>query len=379
MNILYIGFFSLPDLDAAANRVMNNAKGLVAAGHKVMFIDEQRAYPYDDIIFSKHFVADFEAWTMKRPVSFRGFLKKMLSSSEIIKVIEYLETVDVVIAYNYPSVALLKLRRYCKKRGIKIVADCTEWYSGKEYRFPLSLFSSLDSLLRMRFIHKLMDGLVCISSYLCDYYRNQKNVLFVPPLIDYSENKWNQEKYGWNSEQLHLVYAGNPGKSKENMLPILNAIDKSKHKDRIVFRIIGITEEQFKEVYDGCELLLNSLKNNLCFMGRLPHLETLRLVQSSDYMIFMREVNRVSTAGFSTKYVEAITCSTPVITTDTGDLKKYTNELQRGYIVNNGDELNSLFDLDMECLKKGAILSDNRDIFDYRKYIDSFAMWIKKL
>lgn len=42
MNILYVGFFELPDKDAAANRVMNNAKALVDSGHNVIFIDEKK-------------------------------------------------------------------------------------------------------------------------------------------------------------------------------------------------------------------------------------------------------------------------------------------------------------------------------------------------
>lgn len=35
-NILYIGFFSLPDKDAAANRVISNAMALREAGNRVL-------------------------------------------------------------------------------------------------------------------------------------------------------------------------------------------------------------------------------------------------------------------------------------------------------------------------------------------------------
>ena len=38
MNILYIGAFRLPNLDAAAPRVLNNAKAMREAGHNVKFI-----------------------------------------------------------------------------------------------------------------------------------------------------------------------------------------------------------------------------------------------------------------------------------------------------------------------------------------------------
>ena len=38
MNIVYIGAFRLPDLDAAAPRVLNNAKAFRALGHNVRFI-----------------------------------------------------------------------------------------------------------------------------------------------------------------------------------------------------------------------------------------------------------------------------------------------------------------------------------------------------
>ena len=59
-NILYVGFYSLPDKDAAANRVVNNAKALRDAGHRVWFLNEQQDC-VNNIIETKHDVLGFQS------------------------------------------------------------------------------------------------------------------------------------------------------------------------------------------------------------------------------------------------------------------------------------------------------------------------------
>lgn len=376
-NILYVGFFSLPDKDAAANRVMNNAKALRECGHNVIFIDEQVDYEYESIEQSLHIINGFETWTVRRPDSKIDFLRKMVSIASIKTVIGTLEKVDMIIAYNYPAIALFRLKTFCKRNNIILVSDCTEWYSGKEYSFPLSMLSAIDSFLRMCIIQKKLDGLICISEYLADYYKRVPHTLVVPPLVDTEGEIWSSEPVPFDGNKLNLVYAGNPGKSKEHLLPIIESIDKSTNKQSIVFRIVGITKEQFLSIYSNNTILPEGSDEWLIFLGRKTHSETINIIKSSDYMIFIRDRNRVTMAGFSTKFVEAITCGTAVITTDTGELKKYIEKLNAGYLVNSDDRLREILSQDLNILYEQAkIRDDDSRVFDYRRYLQLFDDWL---
>ena len=91
----------------------------------------------------------------------------------------------------------------------------------------------------------------------------------------------------------------------------------------------------------------------------------------------MRPQNRVSMAGFSTKFVEAISCGTSVITTDTGDLKSIIKSTGAGIIVNNTRDLTNYLNNDLNFLKEKAIIKD-RSLFSYEKYVQIFDDWITK-
>lgn len=369
-NILYAGFFALPDKDAAANRVMNNAKAFRDAGNTVVFLDEQ-----NKPIENEHSVAGFKTWSIERPTNFFGLLKKMTSIKNIVNLVNTVNNIDIIIVYNYPAIAMLKLMFYCKTSKIKLVSDCTEWYSGKDYSFPMNILSAGDSLLRMSYVQKKLDGIIGISSYLCDYYSKCKNVIFVPPLVDKREFIWNQDKFEYNPNKLNLVYTGNLGKSKEVFLPIIDGIINSKNKENIVLRIVGATKDQFIELCPNAEEKIKILGNSLIFLGRITHAESLKVLVSSDYLIFFRENNRVTKAGFSTKFVEAISSGTKVITTDTGDIKYYINNINCGYIVEDYHSLSILLDKDINELKQKNELYDT-NIFDYKNYVEEFSKWI---
>ena len=373
--ILYVGFYALPDKDAAANRVMNNANALRDYGDNIVFIDEQDTDQYTNIDDSYHIVSNYDVWTYKRPKSIRGFVSKMTSINHIVQIIKKYKRIDVVIAYNYPSIALLKLKSYCRKHSIILVSDCTEWYSGKEYRFPKNMLSSVDSFLRMRIIQKQIDGVICISTFLSKYYSKQRNII-IPPLVDANQNIWKQDSLEYSKEVANIVYAGNPGKSKENIVAVFEAIDKMQRKD-ILFRIVGISKSDMIKIAPNIESVLERINCCVEFMGRKSHTETVQIISSSDYMIFMREKNRVSDAGFSTKFVESITCGTPVITTDTGDLKRIIDKNKCGIIVQKYEELPRV--LENICERKQNTLEKElfyTQIFDYRDYMNKLGAWI---
>lgn len=378
-SILYIGFFNLPDKDAAACRVMNNAKLIRSLGYDVIFIDEQINYPFNSIYESKRTINGFTIYSLERPNDIKTFISKMFSINRIKSILEMHNEIKMIIAYNYPAIALYNLKRVIKKK-IKICSDCTEWYSGKEYIFPLNILSKIDSFVRMRIIHPKLDGIICISSYLENYYKNKTKTVKIPPLVDIEEDIWHQNKINFDSEKINLVYGGNPGRCKDLIKPIVYAINKCENSKNIILRIVGVTKEQYLNMNPEDSKYIES---NIRFLGRVSHAENVRIVGSSDYLIFIREKNRVSMAGFSTKFVEAITSDTAIITTDTSDIKKYMNKVNNGVVVENINDLNNIILQISESFINSPKLSSKENmikpcnIFDYKNYILDFKKWLE--
>ena len=95
----------------------------------------------------------------------------------------------------------------------------------------------------------------------------------------------------------------------------------------------------------------------------------------------MRDDNRVTKAGFPTKFVESIACGTKVIANVSSDLESYIKRYRLGILLQ---------DISVECLidqLKSLLQGKNniqleqksRLIFDYRNYIESMRGFLNIL
>ncbi len=81
-----------------------------------------------------------------------------------------------------------------------------------------------------------------------------------------------------------------------------------------------------------------SLGELIDWKGRIPHNEALDLLKKSDYSIFLRDTNLVTTAGFPTKFVEALSCGIPVLTNRNSNLADYLIEGKNGFWIDTSSE-----------------------------------------
>jgi hypothetical protein len=128
--VLYIGGFELPDKNAAAQRVIANAKILRALGYDVVFVGVDRTIKSNTtVVNTKKEFEGFTYFSIKYPVSFLDLISYLVS----IKYITNLKEIDFthIIAYNYPSFGLLRLKSFCKKRRVVLMADCTKCYEAR--------------------------------------------------------------------------------------------------------------------------------------------------------------------------------------------------------------------------------------------------------
>lgn len=358
--ILYIGGFELPDKNAAAHRVLSIAKAWRDNGVEVIFIGISKETSEYDILKTRTKCEGFTTFSIPYPKKKLEWVKYLISIKYIKEIIENLDGVDGIICYNYQTLAFERLRRFCGKKRIKIYADCTEWYNTDGQNILFKLIKGLDVWYRMNVIHKKLDGMIVISSYLKDYYRKYSNIICIPPLVDKFENKWNI-KAKILSNSINFVYTGQPG-NKDKIDRIVNSfIDISEKYDSELW-IIGITESDFKNNYPGFSKLM--IPSNIHFLGRIPHEESLAYSKGADCSLIIRDSTRTNNAGFPTKFVESVTLGTDVIATDISDLKKYISILDNSYIVETTLERTM-----EEFIKKGKINKHiMNDMFDYRRW-----------
>ena len=384
--VLYVGGFELPDKNAAAHRVISIGKIFRELKYDVYYIGVSKYLENrnSNIRDTQNVFNGFTYYSYPYPGKNTQWIK-YLCSIPYIDLIEDIKP-DIIVAYNFPSIALNKLRKYCKRHSIKIIADITEWYQAEGSIF-FRIIKNIDTFLRMRVIHKKMDGLIPISKYLHNYYRQySNNIIEIPPLVDLSDEKW--DNFGCNTispdAPIQLIYAGSPG-GKDQLLKIILALKEIRHKVIINFTIIGISKEQFKLKYDDINAeMMSYLDSFVVFIEHLPHLDVINHIKHSDFTIFIRPETLVNTAGFPTKFVESISSGTPVITNLSSNLTEYLKDGINGFILNIDNDKKFISSLSRAflCTKEQiTTLKDNcRKIksFDYREYLESFKLFIER-
>ena len=378
--IVYIGGFEMPDKNAAAHRVLNNAKIFHELGYHVVFCGVDHDINENAKEIEK--IDSFDNIPVAYPRTNSEWVKQQVDFSHIQKTLERYDDVRHVVAYNMHALPLFKLLRYAKKKNIRVIADVTEWY---EYCFslkPLKFVRWLDTNIVMRSLTKKVDGIIAISSYLKNYYQKYvKNIIVVPPLVDVSEPIWHTE-CGEKLDCLEFVYSGVPGgnNKKDKIGLIIECFGGLPSEYRFMFTVIGLTESQFLEMYPELAGTLDKLEGKVEFRGRVSHAESIAALKRADYTIIIRDRNRKNMAGFPTKFVEAVTCGVHIIANDFSDIAKYFPQDGKCFLLRDYSN-NSLCKVFKKVIENsdGAMRERKylRIYFDYNNNVDEFKNFLK--
>lgn len=388
--IIYIGGFELPDKNAAAHRVVNNAKALRDLGYNVVFIGTHKK---ESRKIQKDVYFDFTAYSTPYPNTKISWFKYITELNDYQEIIELYKDVHSLILYNLPAISIKRLIGYSKNRDIKLYSDCTEWYEApKEGNILMRIIKKLDIRYRMEHLHLQLDGVISISKFLHNYYIN-KNVksILLPPLVDMRDEKWKKKEIIENSKLTNFVYAGSPFlvTNKSYVKDQLDVFIAAFHKElnfsqNFHLHIIGVTLKDFLLFYPHLQKEMKDLDSNLTFYGRKSHLFVLDLLKKADFSIFYREKTLTNTAGFPTKLVEAISSSTAVITNSTSNISDYLVEGENSFLIpdNNVVTIDNVIHevLGLDEYRKANIKKykeKNCLIFDYRNYLNEFKEFLK--
>lgn len=361
--VLYIGGFEMPDKNAAAQRVMANALLFREMGFEISFIG-----PTKDRENAVAEANGFKCEYVDYPMGVGQWLKYItdfVSTGQILAL-----KPDYVVLYNFPAVASLKILKACHKNGIKVIHDLTEWESTRGWS-PREVIRKIDIALRMRYCMKKMDGVIAISRYLYDQYKDYTSCILVPPTVDLANPKWNRERELTASKEVNLVYAGTAGFGNKDKLDVI--IEAVKSFPTIKLTVIGMTEEQYVQGYGP----LPENCNNVVFRGRVPHTDAVKAVCDADFQMLIRDNTLKNKAGFPTKFVESVSCCTPLIATLTSNIGDYLQDGVNGFVVDSEQTLFKVFSriLAMERNEIIAMKQNCKDFtgFDYRSYKMEFG------
>lgn len=347
MRIAYVGNFQFPDGDAGASRVLGIGRALREQGHTVVFFgienqatgntDSRIAYDDNPIYSGFRYYSAYSATASFAQKIQRQF--SIITGSSVFECLMAEEIchgpIDAVVAYQSPSIVILRLQRWCRQRKIPLICDTVEWYDPSHVMGGRFGPFALDSELRMRRIQHKCDGIIAISSYLEKYYRNISNipVVRIPPLLDLLNNELPKKLNRLSSDRLSLVFAGNAGKKDliTNAIRGLAMLGEQAKRCEIV--MIGPSSGELRKKLGADADLLTKLSGSLLFTGRLPHQETLSNVAQADFSILLRPDARFANAGFPTKLVESLGMCTPLICNLTSDIGMYVHDGEEGIVV----------------------------------------------
>lgn len=344
--VVYVGYFAAPDGNAAGMRVWRIGEILSSAGFRLVYFQPKSSRSknnYESVSF-----VEFEYATRRQKIKAKVTQKQLFHYLR-----QNSDNIYAIIMYNYSGFLMGNVIRFAKKHGIKTFSDCTEWYMRRGLH-------KIEINLRMKKYNLKVNGVIAISDFLNDFYsRKGQNVYKLPPLIKV-ENIKSPDKTRDNQ----FLFLGTIGKSKERLDLVVGAFIRN---PQMTLKIIGPTKNDFIAAYGW----KGAIPTNVIFAGKLPHEQCIQELRRTSYLIFLRDINLTSRAGFSTKFAEAFSYNVPIITNASEEYQKYILNGVNGYLLNQGSEIDDA----LLTASRNTLKPINPPLFSTKMYLSSFLEW----
>jgi glycosyltransferase involved in cell wall biosynthesis len=397
--IIYLGNFHFPKGNAAGKRVYGNSVLFKELGYTIKIIDTDPDYtPLNYKLSQKRVQEGFDCRSLPYPNGLKGWLKFPAALKEVESFIlseKDNSSVFAVVIYGSPTLSLFNffLIKFCNKNDVKVIVDCVDWLTVKSKSFVFNLIKSADDSFQKILCNKMADGVICISSFLSNYYDKSKlETIIIPPL-----NIKDREEHILPSVTLNsFIYAGRPFRDD------MQVDDVASLKDRVdlIFKIFsdlklegynfklhiyGFSSKEFLKCVPSSTNNIEMISNEVFFHGHASNLDVVNTLESCSFSLLFRDSKRDTIAGFPTKVSESISVGTPVIVSEVGDIGDYIVENVNGYLSQPNDyqgQLNSVrkaLDCSAAEVNKMKINCLNDGNFLTKKYQSSLADFLKSL
>lgn len=325
---------AFPEGGAAARRILGNAKALVAAGYDVVIVSGQppgEKGKVFDVASGIRCVSINERDAEHLPKALR-YVRYALMGARSRQWLDSLPELPIaVILYSGYTPYLLQFTGWARRRSVALLFDAVEWYAAPTKLQFLASPYLWNTEIAMRALIPRLDGIVAISRALEVYYSNKDLPIGrVPPLFDPEEITASFPTASLDG-RLRLVYSGSPGRKDLIDVVIESVIECDSGEGRLLLEIAGLSEGELRNrppLHRRGGIIPNCLRAH----GQVSHARSIEIIGRADFTVFLREVDRVSSHGFPTKFVESLALGVPVITNLTSDLTEHLRDGETGVI-----------------------------------------------
>lgn len=277
------------------------------------------------------------------------------------------------------------LQNAARQQKIPLFVEQCEWHDVSSYKMGKYDPRHIRAERLRKAGYKNANGIISISRLLDEHYKSMGiPSVRIPTILDVKDT--NYEPRGYKASIINIVYTGNPGKSKEYLRPVIEALAlHPEYRERIVFHIYGPTKE-LVSLNVGDVMLLDRAGSSVVLHGKVSQKLIENILTAADYQLFIRPDRRSSNAGFPTKLGESMAVGTPVIANDTGDIGMYLKDEYNGFVVDDNttkgvvkvfEKLIRLHDDDYHEMRKNA-RKTAEEVFDYRVYAPMVKEFFEK-
>lgn len=383
MKALLVTFDKYPDMDAGAVRTHMFAKMLMDCGYSTQVISMGPSTNYQNTVETDG--VDH--------LSFRGS-----SNNKLKKALYYVlfplrlwahlkkHEYRVIIHSQLDEVSFRVIQEYGIKKRIPVIYDSVEWFSPLQFPQREKSRAFKQNNRYNTTLIKSPSSVIAISKYLeKNFIDKGVKTVRIPIVMDTKSINIKKET---NPDYITLFYAGSPGR-KDYLENVINAIDLmcSEEQKRIRFIILGVTADQLVSMCGVKKEVFDRVAPCLEVKGRVPREQVLADYSKADFSVLIRPTDqRYAMAGFPTKFVESLCCSTPIICNITSDLDEYCenkrnsivlDSIEPGEIVKVLNELVKMKPEQLAVMKDYARKTAERK-FDYHNYADAFLNFIEQ-
>ncbi|HOW31159.1 MAG TPA: glycosyltransferase family 4 protein [Bacteroidales bacterium] len=373
--VIFGDMFSFPEGYAAANRVHSYAKGINELGTKVHVICFSNEYldPSEGIYQDINYYYPFNQKSRSDKFIVRRWFKfkKYLSTLQLFRRIHKTDPITVINLWTDSVLTFILARILAYFLRSKLILECSE--------HPLRNYGSgifMNKLGRFKFITeaKLSYGVLCISRFLCDLYREagvpENKLLLIPSTVDPSRfdirlPRPQTEKY--------IGYFGSLTFKRDNVDLLIRAFSSIQEKfPKLQLVLGGMCSENEKRNFDTLISELD-LTPKVKILEYLSRQDIIQYIQNAELLVMVRSNDFESQASFPSKLTEFLATSVPVITVDVGEISDYLHDNANVFMVKPGDQnaiaekielvLNN-YPSALQIARKGRTLTE--EVFNYK-------------
>lgn len=375
------GDVTFPRGGASANYIQYLGMALTECGYEVHIIStKNKSYKettlndmyIDPYVYSKNKIIRYlEYWA--------GAEKKIISILKKYNVNNH----DLIVMYSQKAILGWALRKFAKKRKVKLGASVVELFEKKDITSKKISWNYFQYKILIEKEYSKFDFLFPISTYIEAKYKNYGiKQLVLPILADPYEYIY--EPKSFSSKKIIFPALGKMKDSLENMIWAIDAVLKEK-KDSVEIHFCGIKREQVARIL---KIGVNEIDKRIIFHGWMEYRELVELYNQMHFLLIARPDSQMTRANFPSKVPEVMTYGIIPLASQVGD---YTElYLKNGYnsFTFEGCSVEVIKNIIYKCidLSENEVkrLSDNArktvvEKFYYRQWTQKIKSFLQEL